>query len=167
MGRKQSVRLRPIADISEVRHTAEMKPLSLLTLSLLISGCGSADWERQSFADSPDKSLRAIIDYDDAAACCSDHSRLRLVELSEGTLSENPKVVVEATRARMSAHWESNDRLIVEACGSTEHDVFARVLRQQAFRPDGTENAVRIEVISTPDTVREGRVFCPTPAVAQ
>jgi len=144
-----------------------MKPLPHFILFVLVSGCGSADWEQQSSADSPDKRLRAVVDYDDAAVCCSDHSRLRIVELSEGALDENPEVVVEATRARMRAYWETNDRLIVEACGSTEHNVTSRLYRQGILRADGSEDAVRIDVISIPNTVRNGRVYCQTSATGQ
>ena len=128
---------------------------------LLLSSCG-ADWERESVAKSPDGRLQAVVEYMGSAACCSDHSRLRLVELSDEALDEPPGIVVEATRATLRAHWENNDQLIVEACGATNYEVTARLYRREIMRSDGSENAVRLDVISIPDTKRNGIIYCAT-----
>ena len=56
---------------------------------LLLTGCGP-EWEREAVSRSPDGRLLAVVEYKGAAACCSDHSRLRLVEQTKGTLAEEP-----------------------------------------------------------------------------
>ncbi len=128
--------------------------------TLLLSGCGP-DWERQASAKSPDGKLQAVVEYKGSAACCSDHSRLRLVELSKGTLyEETPGIIVEVTRAKLRPHWDGDDRLIVEACGATNYEVTARAYRKEIMLSDGSENAVRIDVISIPNTLRNGSVYC-------
>lgn len=134
---------------------------------MFLYGCGSNSWERQTSVRSPDGDLAAVVEHKNSAACCSDHSRLRLVELSEDTLDETPGVVVKATRARLQAHWKNNDRLIVEACGATNYEVTARVYRKDIMLPDGSENAVRIEVVSIPDTTHNGQVYCASNPASQ
>lgn len=128
---------------------------------LLLTACG-AEWEREAVSRSPDGRLLAIADYKNSPACCSDHSRLRLQELSPGTLDEEPGIVVEVTRAKLRPHWESNDRLVAEACGATNYEATSRVYRRDITRPDGSESAVRLDVISVPNTIRNGRVYCAT-----
>jgi hypothetical protein len=128
--------------------------------TLLLSGCG-ADWERQTSTKSPDGKLQAVVEYNGSAACCSDHSRLRLLELAKGTLrEEDPGIIVEVTRANLRPHWEGDDRLIVEACGATNYEVTARLYRKKITLSDGSENAVRIDVISIPNTSRNGTAYC-------
>ncbi|MFC4254972.1 hypothetical protein GRI97_06015 [Altererythrobacter xixiisoli] len=146
--------MRGIAEIRRMQHR-----LTCLTLFLL-SGCGANKWEQQAVVPSPDHTLKAAVEYKDAAACCSDHSRLRLSETSKGTLREDPGIVVEVTNAQLVPHWESNNRLIVEGCGATEYEAITRIYRQEATLADGTENAIRIELISIPDTIRNGVAYC-------
>ena len=127
--------------------------------TLLLSACGNR-WEREEASISPDGKVQAVVEYKGSAACCSDHSRLKLVERSGGTFEEEPGIVVEATNARLKAHWESKDRLIVEACGATAYEATSRVFRKGVLRPDGSEDAIRIDVISLPATERNGKSYC-------
>jgi len=126
---------------------------------LLLSSCG-ADWQQETVSKSPDGKLQAVVEYKGSPACCSDHSRLRLLELTEGTLNEPPGIVVEVTRAKLQPHWETNDQLVVEACGATNYEVTARLYRREITRSDGSENAVRLDVISIPNTKRNGTIYC-------
>lgn len=129
---------------------------------LLLTGCG-AEWESEAASRSPDGRLLAVIEYKGSAACCSDHSRMRLLERTKGTLAEKPGIVVEVTRAKLRAHWESDDRLLVEACGATKYEATTRLYRQDVTRSDGSESALRLDVISIPDTQRNGKVYCQQP----
>lgn len=131
----------------------------LAASAFFLFACGDR-WEREETWISPDGRLQAVAEYKGSAACCSDHSRLRLVERARDTLEENPDIVVEAANARLISHWESDDRLIVEACGATAFEVTSRVFRRGLLQPDGSEDAIRIDVISLPATERDGKSYC-------
>lgn len=100
-----------------------------------------------------------MIEYKGSAACCSDHSRLSLVNATDGTLTD-PGVAVEATNASIMARWASADLLVVEACGATEINAHSRMLREPVVNADGSINAVRVEVITSPIMFRNGASYC-------
>lgn len=151
--------LDPIAANSLRRHPAKiMLRLSLaLAAAVCLSACGK--WHQQSAYTSPDGRVSAVVEYKGSAACCSDHSRLRLVNASNGMLTD-PSVAVEVTRASIKPHWVSDDLLIVEACGATNISAQSRLLREPVVNEDGSMNAVRVEVVTSPLVLVSGASFC-------
>jgi hypothetical protein len=133
------------------------KLLALFVVVLTLTACGK--WEAESTTKSPSGRLDAVAEYKGSAACCSDHSRLSL-QNREGGMLTDPGIAVEATNARLKAHWISDDDLIVEACNATQISVKSRTLREPVVNSDGSINAVRIEVVTAPNTERNGQTFC-------
>ena len=135
----------------------------LVPLAAILSGCGGNPWEPRAEAVSPDGHVRAVLEYKGSAACCSDHSRLVLTNRDGGTLLE-PGVVVSASRAAGRAPiWISNDLLVVEMCEASEVEVRSQMRREPMTLPDGRTNAIRIEVVTAPNTTWGERVLCHQP----
>lgn len=71
------------------------------------------------------------------------------------------KIVVSAANAdRAQAYWESNDLLVVELCSAMAYEVVGRVFRNPSSNDDGSENAVRIDVVTSSNTMRNARLLC-------
>ena len=131
----------------------------LVALAILpLAACGK--WAETERVSSPDKKLEAVAEHRSSAACCSDHGRVSLLNRHGRTLTESG-VVVEAENARLKSQWEGNDRLLVAACGATWYEVRSQVIREEALRDDGSENAIRIDVVSSPGSTRNGKLVCP------
>ena len=129
----------------------------LLAASLLLVGCG--EWEREGVLPSPDGKLIAVVEYQGSAACCSDHSRIRLENGKGGTLAE-PVLIAEVTQAKVQPHWLNNDKLVIEACAASKIEAKTQIRRQPITRPDGTNNAVQVNVVTAPQTFLDGESFC-------
>jgi len=138
------------------------RSLTFIALTLTLTACGK--WQPESTSKSSDDGgLTAVIEYKGSAACCSDHSRLSLENGVGGALTD-PGIAVEATNARLKAHWASESELVVEACGATQITANSRMLREPVVNADGSINAVRIEVITASNTQRNGQIYCVEPA---
>jgi hypothetical protein len=132
-------------------------PLTLLVAIPARGYCG--EWQRVAQVPSPDGRTHAVVESKDLGACCSDHSRVSLVDGPGGSLIE-PGVVVEAANADARATWANNDLLIVEVCRATRIEARSRSLRKRVTKPDGAEDAVRVEVVTVPDTRRGDLLHC-------
>lgn len=140
------------------------KGLLTAALPLLLVGC--TKWEPKHASPSPDGSMQALVEYKGSAACCSDHSRVSLLNREGGTIAE-PGVVVEASNAAATRPtWIGPNLLVVELCGATEVEAQSRVLRDPVIKGDGSTNEVRVEVVTAADTVRNGRQFCASTSTA-
>lgn len=145
------------------RRTKWLVKRSLLPLAILcLAACGK--WEQESASLSPDGRVRAVVEHNGSGACCSDHSRLSLLDAKDGTLTD-PGVAVEATNASIKARWTNDDLLVVEACGATKVAAKSRMLREPVVEPDGSMNEVRIEVITSPVILKSGASYCLKEAV--
>ena len=131
------------------------------SLALIAAACLSAcgKWDQQSAYTSPDGRVSAVVEYKGSAACCSDYSRLRLANASNGMLTD-PGVAVEVTNASIKPHWVSEDLLIVEACGATNISAQSRSLREPVVNADGSMNALRVEVVTSRLVLVSGASFC-------
>jgi len=131
--------------------------LLLLFTPLILAGCG--EWEREGAFPSPDGKLIAVVEYRGSSACCSDHSRIRLENGKSGALAD-PVIIADVTRAKVQPHWLSNDKLVMEACDASKIEAKTRILREPITLPDGSANAVRIDVVTAPATSLDGETFC-------
>lgn len=129
----------------------------ILAATLLLPGCG--EWQRENAYASPDGKLVAVVEYKGSAACCSDHSRIRLENADGGTLTE-PVLVAEVTRAKARPHWLTDDKLVIEACSASAIEAKTRILREPVVRADGSINAVHIDLVTAPATSLDGETFC-------
>lgn len=129
-------------------------------LPLLIALCSCGEWTKLAETPSPDGSMKAVIEYMDLGACCSAHTRVSLANAEGGTLLE-PGVIVEAANAgNRRATWVGNDLLMVEMCSATRIRSRSRSFRERVTRPGGGEDAVRVEVVTLPNSNRNGVVYC-------
>ena len=131
--------------------------LFILAAPVLLVGCG--EWEREGAFPSPDGKLIAVVEYKGSAACCSDHSRIRLENAKGGTLAE-PILIAEVTRAKVHPHWLGNDKLVIEACAASEIKAQTRILREPIILADGSANAVRVNLVTAPKTSLDGESYC-------
>lgn len=134
-----------------------MARLFILAVPVLLAGCG--EWERTGAFQSPDGKLIAVVEYKGSAACCSDHSRVRLENAKGGTLAE-PILIAEVTRVKVHPHWISNDELVIEACDASKIEAQTRILREPIILPGGSINAVRVNLVTASMTTLDGDSFC-------
>ena len=132
--------------------------VTLIFLTIALSACGDS-WKAEESSTSPDGKLQAVVEYKDAPACCSDHSRLSLKQLTGDTLRNSPGTIVEASRTKLRVHWESDESLLVEACNPGSYSVSATHVPLAGYTANGQSRSVAVTLITAP-TVRGGKRYC-------
>ncbi|WP_339704057.1 hypothetical protein [uncultured Sphingosinicella sp.] len=100
-----------------------------------------------------------MVEYKKSAACCSDHSRVRL-ENAEGSTLAEPVLAAKITSSKAHVRWINDETLVIEACSATETEVQTRVLREPAIREDGALNAIYVSVVTGAKTILDGETYC-------
>jgi len=136
-----------------------MYPLRLRALMAAMALTGCSEWEQEHAVPSPDRKLLAVVEYKNSAACCSDHSRVRL-ENAEGVTLAEPVLAAKITNSKVRVRWINDEKLVIEACSATEIEMQTRVLREPATREDGSLNAIHVSVVTGTKTVLDGETYC-------
>jgi hypothetical protein len=118
--------------------------LHLLTVALFsLTACGG-NWEVIQEETSPSGDLRAVVEYADPGACCSDHSRLRLENTRTGEPLGDNEFVAEISRSRISVIWEGDRLLNVDASGASRVDAQTEIYADPGIVP------VRLDIKTVP-----------------